>query len=257
MSDTPIVYGAAAASPAAPLLAVTPSAALFDVDYTLLQPNELFLAPGYRRMGERFGLELDETRWAEAERAAYAAVKARRQRLGLAHDDGVYEVIAEAVITALGGGDPAIVNACAAAVIGEWRRCENFTLYDDVLPCFARLRAAGIKIGLVSNTNRDLDEVLAHFALADWVDAAVTSCAVGEMKPSPLIFATALAALDIQAAEAVMIGDSVEDDVRGALACGLAALLLDRTGRFGPGRPAGDLPVIRSLAELPAALRLG
>jgi len=49
-----------------------------------------------------------------------------------------------------------------------------------------------------------------------------------------------------------MAGDSVEDDVKGAIACGCAAILLDRSGR----RSDAGVPRIRSLAELPAALGL-
>ncbi len=234
-------------------LARHPRAVLFDVDYTLLRPSELFEASGYRRMGVRFGLTLDEARWAEAEVAAYTAVKARRRQIGNAHDDAVYEIIAEAVIGAMGGGDPETVRACAEAVIDEWARCDNFTLYDDVKPCLSRLRATGLKVGLVSNTNRNLADVLAHFALNEFVDAAVTSVEVGEMKPSPLIFATALAALGESAADVVMVGDSVEDDVRGALACGLSAVLIDRGGR---APSVAGQTTIRSLAELPVLLQL-
>jgi HAD superfamily hydrolase (TIGR01509 family) len=230
----------------------TPRAVLFDVDYTLLKPNDMFHAEGYRRMGERFGLDLDVGRWELAEAAAYAAVKARRAELGLVHDDGIYNAIASAVITGLGGGDPATVAACAEAVIAEWTRCENFTLYPDVLPCLERLRAAGLRVGLVSNTNRDLSEVLEYFYLGTHIDAAVTSVEVGMMKPAPEIFAAALDALHVSAAETVMVGDSISDDVKGAVACGLAgAVLVDRDGRWDY-----PVPTVRSLAELPAVLGL-
>jgi HAD superfamily hydrolase (TIGR01549 family) len=229
----------------------TPRLVLFDVDYTILEPGELFEADGYRAIGERFGLVLDPARWPEAERAAYDTVKERRERLGVVHDDGAYHAIADAVIGALGGGPPAAVAACTDAVVAEWVRVENFALYDDVLPCFERLRAAGVRLGLVSNTSRDLDEIVAAFALADYVEVAVASCEVGLSKPSPAIFAVALRRAGVEAAAAVMVGDSVGDDVRGALACGMGAVLLDRAGRY-------ELPLItiRSLAELPALLGL-
>ena len=49
-----------------------------------------------------------------------------------------------------------------------------------------------------------------------------------------------------------MVGDSVEDDVKGAVACGCAAVLLDRAGRMS----RAEVPAIDSLLELPAALSL-
>jgi putative hydrolase of the HAD superfamily len=237
-----------------------PRAVLLDVDFTLLRPGVLFSAAGYRATGARFGLRLDVDRWHEAERRAFAAVKARRDGRGNAHDDEVYEIIAEAIVTAMGGDDPARVDRCAAAIVDAWGRCENFSLYDDVRPCLVRLRAAGLVVGLVSNTSRDLDEVLETFDLGDLVDGAVTSSQVGLFKPAPEIFAAALACVGAAAGETVMVGDSYGDDVAGALAAGLAgAVLLDRTGRQAdrPGRAPLEAPVIDSLEELPALLGLG
>jgi len=229
----------------------TPVLTLFDVDFTVLEPGEIFGAEGYRAIGERYGLDLDTSRWREAERAAYAVVKRRREELGPAHDDGAYRALADAVIGALGGGPPDAVAACAEAVVAEWVRVENFALYDDVLPCFERLRDAGVRLGLVSNTSRDLGEIVASFALADYVEVAVASVEIGLAKPSPAIFGVALERARVAAGDTVMVGDSVEDDVKGALACGMGAVLLDRAGRY-------DLPfpTIRTLAELPALLSL-
>jgi FMN phosphatase YigB (HAD superfamily) len=72
------------------------------------------------------------------------------------------------------------------------------------------------------------------------------------VKPAAAMFEPMLARLDVAAEAAVMVGDSAEDDVAGALACGCGAILLDRSGRA----VGGPLPRIESLAELPAALSL-
>jgi len=106
-------------------------------------------------------------------------------------------------------------------------------------------------MGLVSNTSRDLDEIVAAFALAEYIEVAVASVEIGLAKPSPAIFGVALERAGVAAGEAVMVGDSVEDDVRGALACGMGAVLLDRAGRHDV-----PLPTIGGLAELPALLGL-
>jgi putative hydrolase of the HAD superfamily len=106
-------------------------------------------------------------------------------------------------------------------------------------------------MGLVSNTSRDLDEIVAAFALAEYVEFAVASVEIGLAKPSPAIFGAALERAGALAGEAVMVGDSVEDEVKGALACGMGAVLLDRSGRHDL-----PLPTIRTLADLPALLGL-
>jgi len=239
--------------PALRLPLPTPELVMFDLDYTLLRPSDQFEAPGYVRTGARFGLRLDAARWPQAERAAYAAAKARREQIGEAHDDGLLAVIAHAIIEGLGGGPPAAVEQAAAAIAVAWSSAENFALYDDVMPCLRTLRGAGVRVALVSNAlGHSLEEVVAHFALDDFICASVSSSDVGVVKPAAAMFETILARLDIAAEAAVMVGDSAEDDVSGALACGCGAILLDRGGR-AVGAP---LPRIESLAELPAALSL-
>jgi HAD superfamily hydrolase (TIGR01509 family) len=108
-------------------------------------------------------------------------------------------------------------------------------------------------MALLSNAlGHGLAEVVAHFALDEYMEAALSSADVGLVKPAGAMFATLLARLEVEPAAAVMIGDSAADDVSGALAFGCGAILLDRNGRAA----AASLPRIESLAELPAALSL-
>jgi HAD superfamily hydrolase (TIGR01509 family) len=231
----------------------TPRVVVFDLDYTLLRPSDQFEAPGYVRTGARYGLELDAARWPQAERAAYAAAAARREQTGLIHDDGLLPVIAHAIIQGLGGGPADAVDLAAGAIITAWSRAENFGLYEDVLPCLQALRAAGLRSALLSNAlGHGVEEIVAHFALDDYMAAAVSSLETGAVKPAPRMFSTLFALLGVSPADCVMVGDSVEDDVKGAAACGCPAILLDRAGH----RRELDLPRIESLAELPAALGL-
>ena len=226
---------------------------MFDLDFTLLRPSDLFEASGYRRTGERFGLDLDEARWPQAERRAYQAIAARRELTGESHDDGLLEVIARALIEGLGGGPAEAVDAAVAAVADAWARAENFGLYDDVLPCLRALRDAGVRMALASNAlGHGVEEIVAHFALDEFIEVSVSSAGVGVVKPACALFDEVLRRTGVPAARAVMVGDSVGDDVEGALACGCAAILLDRDGRAA----GTELPAIRSLLELPAALSL-
>ena len=122
-----------------------------------------------------------------------------------------------------------------------------------MLPCLEALRTAGVRMALLSNAlGHGVEEIVAHFALDDYMAAAVSSLETGAVKPAPRMFSTLLALLGVSAGDCVMVGDSVEDDVRGAAACGWPAILLDRNGR----RRDLDIPRIESLSELPAALGL-
>jgi len=231
----------------------TPQAVIFDLDYTLLRPSDLFEAAGYVRTGARYGLALDPARWPLAERAAYKAVAARREVTGLVHDDHLLQVIARAIIDGLGGGPKGAGELTARAIVSAWSDVENFGLYDDVLPCLEELKEAGVRMALLSNAlGHGVEEIVAHFALDAYMAAAVSSLETGAVKPAPRMFSTLFGLLGVPAQDAVMVGDSVEDDVDGALACGCPAILLDRSGR----RRDLAVPRIESLAELPAALGL-
>ena len=83
------------------------------------------------------------------------------------------------------------------------------------------------------------------------MDVAVGSTDHGRIKPHPSIFETALAALEVEPPEAVMVGDSYADDIEGARALGIRAILVDRDG-FYPDEPDR----IDTLLALPAALGL-
>ena len=110
-------------------------------------------------------------------------------------------------------------------------------------------RRHGLRIGLISNGQRDLEEFARHHRLD--VDVAVGSKSHGRTKPHASIFESALSALGVTAREAAMVGDSVADDIEGARALGMRAILIDRDG-LHPGEPDR----ITELRALPAALGL-
>jgi putative hydrolase of the HAD superfamily len=220
-------------------------AVLFDVDFTLFRPGPELGPEGYRRVGERHGLSLDPGRYAQARTDAIAALQRDRE---LVHDDEVWIAFTEGIVRGM-GGEPEGSRSCAVEMVREWERHENFTLFEDALPVLTDLRARGLKIGLVSNGARDLEEFAEHHALE--VDALVGSRAHGRIKPDPSIFVAALAALEVEAEEAAMVGDSFEDDVEGARSLGMRGILLDREG-LRPDEPER----IETLLALPAALGL-
>ncbi|MGL6280496.1 MAG: HAD family hydrolase [Gaiella sp.] len=221
-------------------------AVLLDVDFTLFVPGPELGPEGYARAAVQHGVRVDPARYDEARLAALADLEHHPE---LEHDEEIWVLFTEDILRGMGAAGEG-VRPCAEAIVREWERHENFFLYDDALPTLATLRAYGLRIGLISNGQRDLEEFAAHHGLD--VDVAVGSKQHGFVKPHRSIFERALAALDVAPAEAAMVGDSVGDDIEGARALGIRAFLLDRDGRHPPGAD-----VLRSLRELPAALRLG
>jgi putative hydrolase of the HAD superfamily len=111
----------------------------------------------------------------------------------------------------------------------------RFRPYPEVPGVLAALRGRGLALVVVSNWDVSLHEVLRDTGLAGLVDGALTSAQCGAAKPDPAIFARALALAGGAApADAVHVGDSVEADVAGARAAGLAAVLVARDGARAP-----------------------
>jgi len=153
----------------------------------------------------------------------------------------------------MGGTGPGL-DACAREIADEWAACHHFELYDEVPGVLRELSDAGILIGLISNTQRCLSSFQSHFALQGLITAAVSSFEHGRMKPHRSIFEAALEQIGVPAEESTMVGDSVRQDVEGALGAGMRAVLVHR-GVHPPLRAAElGIPVIRSLHELKALL---
>jgi HAD superfamily hydrolase (TIGR01549 family) len=221
-------------------------AVLFDVDFTLCRPGPELSADRYARIAARHAVTLDASRYGDAREAAVVNLKRHPELL---HDESIWHRFTEEIFTGMGG--PAeLADECATEIEEGWGVSENFDLYEDVFPVLEELRRAELRIAVVSNGIRDLTAFVAHHRLD--VDAIVDSRTHGRVKPHPTIFQRALDLVGVTAASAVMVGDSLEEDVEGARALGMRAILIDREDRHPEveGR-------LKDLFGLPAALRLG
>ena len=217
-------------------------AVIFDVDFTIARPGPDLGPEGYRRLGERHGLDLDPSRYEEARRAAFVDLKRHPE---LDHDEEIWVLFTQRIIDGMGGvGD---TYAAAYEMESAWSHAHHFELYEDTAPVLHALRERGIRIGLVSNSARDVREFARHHALD--IDAGISSFHHGKTKPHASIFRAVLELLDVEPAEAMMVGDSLSDDIEGARALGMLAVFVDRLGL----KPDFE-PRIESLTELAAFL---
>ncbi|HSI80297.1 MAG TPA: HAD family hydrolase [Solirubrobacterales bacterium] len=121
----------------------------------------------------------------------------------------------------------------------------RFRSYPDAAPALAALADRGLTLVCVSNWDISLGEVLERCGLGDRFAGVVSSAGAGARKPDPAIFAPALEIADCKPGEALHVGDTAAEDVDGARAAGIPALLIDRDG-------GGD---IASLGEIAGHLR--
>lgn len=222
-------------------------AVFFDVDFTLIHPGPAFQGAGYRSFCAQRGIDVDPALFDRAVSAASVLLDAR----GGIYDPQVFIDYTRRIIQGMGGAGPQL-DAAARDIYDEWAACQHFSLYDDVPEVLRTLHAAGLKIGLISNTQRCLASFQTHFALEGLFAVAISSSAHGFMKPHPSIFESALRQAGAAAREAVMVGDSLPHDIEGARRLGMRGVLVSRAGPVASCPP--DVPVIQSLRELPALL---
>ena len=127
-----------------------------------------------------------------------------------------------------------------------WRRIGPFPEIQSVV----RILADRFKLGILTNgMPPHQHRKLAAIGMPDAFKAVVTSGGIGIGKPDSTAFRAVLRALGSSASEAVMVGDTIERDIEGAVAAGIRAVWIDRNSNT---EPTSDLPCARvsSLAEL-------
>jgi HAD superfamily hydrolase (TIGR01662 family) len=222
-------------------------AVFFDVDFTLIHPGPTFRGEGYRGFCARYGMEVDPEKFADAVASAAPFLEGPEDAL---YDPDLFIAYTRHIIEQMGGHGPG-VDACAREIYEEWAACQHFELYDEVPSVLRTLAASGIRIGLISNTQRCLTSFQSHFELQGLIAAAVSSFEHGRMKPHPSIFHAALDRVGVSAGEAMMVGDSLRHDIEGALRAGMRAVLVARGDSNLSRVTELGIPVVKSLRELP------
>ncbi|UCE01884.1 MAG: HAD-IA family hydrolase [Candidatus Latescibacterota bacterium] len=208
----------------------------------------------YADLARRFGLRADAQ---EIDDGFAAIVKAVPQRVAPGLPDAEIDVREREWWRA--------VASRALAPYGDFERFDEF--FDEVYELFRRpeawellpharqavdaLHAQGRRLGIVSDMDSRLFDLLRALELDDCFEVVSLSFRVGFQKPDPRLFADALERAGADAAQSAHVGDSLTSDVSGALEAGLAAIHFDES-RAG-GAPPG-VHVIHSLAQLPTLL---
>ena len=125
----------------------------------------------------------------------------------------------------------------------------NYALFDDVRPVLDDLDASGALLGLVSNFEAWLDDLLADLGIRDLFTVRVISGSEGIEKPDPRIFLAALERGGVDPSEAAYVGDNPEFDVHPPASLGMFPVLIDRRGRH-EGFPGVRITDLRDLPEV-------
>lgn len=204
-------------------------------------------APALRDvLADRFGVRVSD---AQARRALTDEITYYRAHLQDGDTPQALARLRTRCAEVLRGGLPASVALDAvsgAELTGALLAALRFEAYGDAPGALRRARERGQRVVVVSNWDCSLGDVLERVGLAGGLDGVLTSAEVGAAKPSPVIFQRALDLAGVAPEQALHVGDSVAEDIEGARAAGLGALLVARDGRRAPAGVA----TIATLAEL-------
>ncbi|MBR5259062.1 MAG: HAD-IA family hydrolase [Eggerthellaceae bacterium] len=206
-------------------------AVFFDVGSTLLYPSpgvpETFTAAACSR-GHSVSLE-EARRYMPLADAHYDREYATNGDFWCSHDQAtaVWKDMYKILACELGLAHDA--HGIAEDTHAQYRRAHHWGVYEDVLPCLQGLKAAGLRLGIISNWDAELGLLIDELKLGHFFDAVFPSAAVGLRKPDPRIFEKALGEFGVSAEEAVHVGDLPEAD--GAAArVGIRPIIIDRKG---------------------------
>ncbi len=236
---------------AAALFKPRPRAVLFDAGFTLTFHDGARIAA----YAAKAGVAADARALEQAERALREELRETPGVVMKTHHDGgfswhqrMYRRLLDLAGTA---GPPASLDGAAETILREhrlsnaWRR-----IGAGVRASLERLRAAGLKLAVVSNSEGTLEQMLVEIDLRPLFDTVLDSSVVGFTKPDPRIYHLALERLGVRAADALMVGDSPSADVDGAHAVGIRAALIDPYGFY----PWSRAPRFADVAALTEAL---
>ena len=145
-------------------------------------------------------------------------------------------------------------NGLTDVLYSAFTDLDNYGAFDDVRPVLEDLRARGTELGVISNFEPWLEELLLRLDLTRFFPVRVISGLEGVEKPDPTIFRLALDRAGLAPEETVYVGDVPDFDVEPAAALGMFPVLIDRRERHGAF--AGPGVRITDLAELPSALEM-
>ena len=140
-------------------------------------------------------------------------------------------------------------KALVDELIGLWNKNRLLAKpYAETFDALADLKKT-YKLVLLSNTDCFVDSVLEKFSLRSYFDQTALSYEEGHLKTDPHLFEAALKKLKLSKNDVIMVGDSLETDIAGAVKAGIRAILVDRKNKRDFSPKICDLRELRECVQ--------
>jgi putative hydrolase of the HAD superfamily len=202
----------------------------FDAGNTLIRLSHP-VGVTYASVAKRFGADLDSTGLEKGFRTAWKTVPRLSDTPGPRPDDGRSwwrDVVAKTFEIAGAKVEP--FDDFFDAVYREFALPGIWRLEPGALDLLQDLRRAGFRVGIISNFDLRLYDILKHVGVLSLFEQIIVSSQVGADKPSPRIFEEALRRFQVEPAELLHIGDDEIADGEGARVVGIQTFMLGFAG---------------------------
>jgi len=247
----------------------SPKAIFFDVGWTLLRPRET-LWDIFASLSSTAGAPIEAR---QAEDLVHSLMKANLESSIASFESGTLYTDSDEEFTQLFMNMaraifvftdmPGDHDRLAAAFMERFWNRDNWIVFPDVILGVERLRARGLKLGILSNAGSNLLEFLSALGLLGHFDFSVVSAIEGTKKPDRRIYERALERAGVGPSEAVHVGDMYLEDVLGPRKLGVRPLLIER-GEYAmfphypesANHPGASIDVVRDLTDVMSTLGL-
>lgn len=225
---------------------------VFDAVGTLI-----FATPGvavaYHEIGQRHGSQLSLEEVSARFRSAFRNLETQ----DLSGDGS--EITSEAIeeerwrkIVSDVLSDVTSPDACFEDLFHHFGDPSSWACFDDVDGAIANLTSGGLQLAMASNFDARLHSVCEGLPELTSIPRRVVSSEVGFRKPSRSFYDALLRQIDASPNEVLMVGDDLANDVRGAEAAGIRAVLIDRSSIRN--KSTAEVTTVNSLLELESVL---
>ncbi len=222
------------------------STIFFDVGGTLIHPDlDRLMAPLLARVtptAQQLTVAERAAKYADARNGDDDAPADASGKINRGH----WEVYFDALLKEVGCCHDLLPELTARAGNSSF-----WTLVDPAAPATLSALRRDYRLGIISNADGRIRQVLEQAGLLDYFQAVIDSGVVGHEKPDARIFRAAIDAMKARPEDCLYIGDIYSIDYRGATAAGMHAIIVDPTGVYCDW----NVPRIGSLAELPAWIK--
>jgi putative hydrolase of the HAD superfamily len=227
---------------------------LFDAGDTLLAPAPSFQGRFVAVAADQ-GLPLEEAAVDAAIAAAVRAAAWPEDWTDPATQREFWMGFYREILTSLGHADDGL--QLAEALFASFSDPASYQLFDDVRPALEELAGRGITLGVVSNFEPWLADILALQEIDHLFATVAISGVLGVAKPDPGIFEAALAEAGADPSATVHVGDQPANDVAAARAVGITPVLIDRFARYPEPDGAHRVEDLGGLVQLVNGQRPG